>query len=288
MNREIKNRYDFLLLFDVTDGNPNGDPDAGNLPRIDPETGMGLVTDVCLKRKVRNYVLLKENGKRPYDIFIKEKAVLTRLISEATHQEEIESLKDAEKTESARKWMCNNYYDIRAFGAVMSLKDANAGQVRGPIQLTFARSIDPIFPQEHSITRMAVASEKESQEQKGDNRTMGRKSTVPYGLYLCRGFISPAFANQTGFNEEDLDLFWEALINMFEHDRSASRGMMCARKLIIFKHNTELGNAPAYKLFDLVSIKAKNQVNAIRSFEDYEISIKKDSLPESVELIEMI
>ncbi len=288
MNREIKNRYDFLLLFDVTDGNPNGDPDAGNLPRIDPETGMGLVTDVCLKRKVRNYVLLKENGKRPYDIFIKEKAVLTRLISEATHQEEIESLKDAEKTESARKWMCNNYYDIRAFGAVMSLKEANAGQVRGPIQLTFARSIDPIFPQEHSITRMAVASEKESQEQKGDNRTMGRKSTVPYGLYLCRGFISPAFANQTGFNEEDLDLFWEALINMFEHDRSASRGMMCARKLIIFKHNTELGNAPAYKLFDLVSIKAKNQVNAIRSFEDYEISIKKDSLPESVELIEMI
>lgn len=288
MNREIKNRYDFLLLFDVTDGNPNGDPDAGNLPRIDPETGMGLVTDVCLKRKVRNYVLLKENGKRPYDIFIKEKAVLTRLISEATHQEEIESLKDAEKTESARKWMCNNYYDIRSFGAVMSLKDANAGQVRGPIQLTFARSIDPIFPQEHSITRMAVASEKEAQEQKGDNRTMGRKSTVPYGLYLCRGFISPAFANQTGFNEEDLDLFWEALINMFEHDRSASRGMMCARKLIIFKHNTELGNAPAYKLFDLVSIKAKNQVNAIRSFEDYEISIKKDSLPESVELIEMI
>ncbi len=288
MNKEIKNRYDFLLLFDVTDGNPNGDPDAGNLPRIDPETGMGLVTDVCLKRKVRNYVLLKENGKRPYDIFIKEKAVLTRLISEATHQEEIESLKDAEKTESARKWMCNNYYDIRAFGAVMSLKDANAGQVRGPIQLTFARSIDPIFPQEHSITRMAVASEKEAQEQKGDNRTMGRKSTVPYGLYLCRGFISPAFANQTGFNEEDLDLFWEALINMFEHDRSASRGMMCARKLIIFKHNTELGNAPAYKLFDLVSIKAKNQVNAIRSFEDYEISIKKDSLPESVELIEMI
>lgn len=288
MNKEIKNRYDFLLLFDVTDGNPNGDPDAGNLPRIDPETGMGLVTDVCLKRKVRNYVLLKENGKRPYDIFIKEKAVLTRLISEATHQEEIESLKDAEKTESARKWMCNNYYDIRAFGAVMSLKDANAGQVRGPIQLTFARSIDPIFPQEHSITRMAVASEKEVQEQKGDNRTMGRKSTVPYGLYLCRGFISPAFANQTGFNEEDLDFFWEALINMFEHDRSASRGMMCARKLIIFKHNTELGNAPAYKLFDLVSIKAKNQVNAIRSFEDYEISIKKDSLPESVELIEMI
>ena len=184
--------------------------------------------------------------------------------------------------------MCNNYYDIRAFGAVMSLKEANAGQVRGPIQLTFARSIDPIFPQEHSITRMAVASEKEAQEQKGDNRTMGRKSTVPYGLYLCRGFISPAFANQTGFNEEDLDLFWEALINMFEHDRSASRGMMCARKLIIFKHNTELGNAPAYKLFDLVSIKAKNQVNAIRSFEDYEISIKKDSLPESVELIEMI
>jgi CRISPR-associated protein Csd2 len=288
MNKEIKNRYDFLLLFDVTDGNPNGDPDAGNLPRIDPETGMGLVTDVCLKRKVRNYVLLKENGKRPYDIFIKEKAVLTRLISEATHQEKIESLKDAEKTESARKWMCNNYYDIRAFGAVMSLKEANAGQVRGPIQLTFARSIDPIFPQEHSITRMAVASEKEAQEQKGDNRTMGRKSTVPYGLYLCRGFISPAFANQTGFNEEDLDLFWEALINMFEHDRSASRGMMCARKLIIFKHNTELGNAPAYKLFDLVSIKAKNQVNAIRSFEDYEISIKKDSLPESVELIEMI
>lgn len=287
MNEEIKNRYDFLLLFDVTDGNPNGDPDAGNLPRIDAETGMGLITDVCLKRKVRNYVQLKKNSERPYDIFIKEKAILNNLISEAHQQEVVKSQKSGDKTESARQWMCLNYYDIRAFGAVMSTGE-NAGQVRGPIQLTFARSIEPIFAQEHSITRMAVATEKEAEDQKGDNRTMGRKATVPYGLYLSHGFISASLAKQTGFGEEDLNLFWEALINMFENDRSAARGLMCTRRLIVFKHSAELGNAPAYKLFDLVKVKAKDSSKPSRSFDDYEIIIDKNRLPNGVELIEMI
>lgn len=269
---EIQNRIDFVYLFDVQDGNPNGDPDAGNLPRVDAETGMGLVTDVCLKRKVRNYVQVAKDLADGYDIFIKEKAVLNTEIDKAHDDAEVKSAKD--KTAAARNFMCKNYYDIRTFGAVMST-GKNAGQVRGPIQFTFARSVDPIVALEHSITRMAVATEKEAEKQNGDNRTMGRKSTVPYGLYLCHGFISANLAKQTGFDEADLELFWEALKNMFDVDRSAARGLMSAQKLIIFKHDSELGNAPANKLFDLVKVQLKDGVDVPRSFSDYEIIVDK-------------
>ncbi|MCQ2384319.1 MAG: type I-C CRISPR-associated protein Cas7/Csd2 [Paludibacteraceae bacterium] len=269
---EIQNRIDFVYLFDVQDGNPNGDPDAGNLPRVDAETGMGLVTDVCLKRKVRNYVQVAKDLADGYDIFIKEKAVLNTEIDKAHDDAEVKSAKD--KTAAARNFMCKNYYDIRTFGAVMST-GKNAGQVRGPIQFTFARSVDPIVALEHSITRMAVATEKEAEKQNGDNRTMGRKSTVPYGLYLCHGFISANLAKQTGFDEADLELFWEALKNMFDVDRSAARGLMSAQKLIIFKHDSELGNAPANKLFDLVKVQLKDSVDVPRSFSDYEIIVDK-------------
>lgn len=219
--KELKNRIDFVYMFDVQDGNPNGDPDAGNLPRVDAETGMGLVTDVCLKRKVRNYVQVARNQEDGYDIFIKEKAVLNTLIDKAHDDVEVKTAKD--KTEAARRFMCKNYFDIRTFGAVMST-GKNAGQVRGPIQLTFARSVDPVATAEHSITRMAVATEKEADKQEGGNRTMGRKATVPYGLYVCHGFVSANLAQQTGFSEDDLALFWEALKNMFDTDRSAARG----------------------------------------------------------------
>lgn len=269
---EIQNRIDFVYLFDVQDGNPNGDPDAGNLPRVDAETGMGLVTDVCLKRKVRNYIQVAKELADGYDIFIKEKAVLNTEIDKAHDDAEVKSAKD--KTAAARNFMCKNYYDIRTFGAVMST-GKNAGQVRGPIQFTFARSVDPIVALEHSITRMAVATEKEAEKQNGDNRTMGRKSTVPYGLYLCHGFISANLAKQTGFDEADLELFWEALKNMFDVDRSAARGLMSAQKLIIFKHDSELGNAPANKLFDLVKVQLKDGVDVPRSFSDYEIIVDK-------------
>ena len=228
---ELKNRIDCVYIFDVQDGNPNGDPDAGNLPRVDPETGMGLVTDVCLKRKVRNYVQIAKNFASGYDIFIKEKAVLNMLIDKAHEEEIVKEAKD--KTTAARDVMCKSYYDIRTFGAVMST-GKNAGQVRGPIQFTFARSVDAIATAEHSITRMAVATEKEAEKQGGDNRTMGRKATIPYGLYVCHGFISANLAKQTGFSEEDLNLFWEALRNMFDVDRSAARGLMSAQKLIVF------------------------------------------------------
>lgn len=267
---ELKNRIDFVYLFDVQDGNPNGDPDAGNLPRVDAETGMGLVTDVCLKRKVRNYVQIAKNLADGYDIFIKEKAVLNTEIDKAHDDTEVKAAKD--KTEAARKYMCKNYYDIRSFGAVMST-GKNAGQVRGPIQFTFARSTDPIVASEHSITRMAVATEKEAEKQSGENRTMGRKATIPYGLYLCHGFISANLAKQTGFDEEDLNLFWDALKNMFDVDRSAARGLMSAQKLIVFKHESELGNAPANKLFDLVKVTKKDGVATPRSFADYEVTV---------------
>lgn len=270
---EIKNRIDFVYLFDVQDGNPNGDPDAGNLPRVDAETGMGLVTDVCLKRKVRNYIQVAKNLADGFDIFIKEKAVLNKEIDMAHDDSEVKAAKD--KTEAARHFMCKNYYDIRTFGAVMST-GKNAGQVRGPIQFTFARSIDPINAAEHSVTRMAVTTEKESEKQSGDNRTMGRKSTVPYGLYLCHGFISANLAKQTGFDEDDLKLFWKALQNMFDVDRSAARGMMSAQKLIVFKHDSELGNAPANKLFDLVKVQKKDGVIVPRSFTDYEVKISEN------------
>lgn len=281
---ELKNRIDFVYIFDVQDGNPNGDPDAGNLPRVDAETGMGLVTDVCLKRKVRNYVQTAKATADGYDIFIKEKAVLNTLIDKAHDDSEVKEAKD--KTEAARLFMCKNYYDIRTFGAVMST-GKNAGQVRGAIQLTFARSVDPIATAEHSITRMAVATEKESEKQGGGNRTMGRKATVPYGLYVCHGFISANLASQTGFSEEDLQLFWEALQNMFDIDRSAARGLMSAQKLIVFKHDSILGNAPANRLFDLVKVE-KTCCGAPRSFNDYTVTIDTENLPSNVQVEELI
>lgn len=281
---ELKNRIDFVYIFDVKDGNPNGDPDAGNLPRVDAETGMGLVTDVCLKRKVRNYVQAAKGQEDGYDIFIKEKAVLNTLIDKAHDNSEVKAAND--KTEAARKFMCRNYYDIRTFGAVMST-GKNAGQVRGAIQLTFARSADSIATAEHSITRMAVATEIEAKKQGGDNRTMGRKATVPYGLYVCHGFISANLAQQTGFSEEDLALFWEALKNMFDVDRSAARGLMSAQKLIVFKHDSVLGNAPANKLFDLVKIEKVGD-GAPRSFSDYKITIDKNAVPANVTVEELI
>jgi CRISPR-associated protein Csd2 len=278
MSNAIQNRYDFVLLFDVKDGNPNGDPDAGNLPRADPETGHGLVTDVCLKRKVRNYVQLANSAKGGYDIFIKEKAILNNLIDQAHEKEEVKDKEKGEKTEAARQHMCKSFFDVRTFGAVMST-GKNAGQVRGPVQLTFSRSIEPIVPLEHSITRMAVATEAEAEKQQGDNRTMGRKFTVPYALYRCHGFISAALAEQTGFSDEDLKLFWEALSNMFEHDRSAARGEMNVRKLVVFEHKSKLGKHPAHKLFERVQVSRASDPNKpARSFADYVVTIDKNPI----------
>ena len=285
---DLKNKIDFVYVFDVQDGNPNGDPDAGNLPRIDAETGEGLGTDVCIKRKVRNYVQVakrtEEGQEEGYDIFIKEKAVLNDEIDKAHDDSEVKAAKD--KTAAARKFMCKNYYDIRTFGAVMST-GKNAGQVRGPIQITFARSADPIATAEHSITRVAVATPKEAENQKGENHTMGRKATIPYGLYVCHGFISANLAKQTGFSEDDLNLFFEALKNMFDIDRSAARGLMSAQKLIVFRHDSELGNAPANKLFDLVHIE-KTTDAAPRSFKDYKVTIDKEHVPAGVTVEELI
>lgn len=284
---EIRNRIDFVYIFDVKDGNPNGDPDAGNLPRIDAETGMGLVTDVCLKRKVRNYVQVEKGLANGYDIFIKEKAILNDLIDASYEEESVKAkTKPGDKTEAARMVMCRNYYDVRTFGAVMST-GKNAGQVRGPIQFTFARSVDPITVMEHSITRMAVATKQEAEKQDGGNRTMGRKSTVPYGLYICHGFISANLAQQTGFSEEDLELFWKALKNMFDMDHSAARGLMSPQKLIVFKHNSMLGNAPANKLFDLVKVK-KVCDGVPRSFSDYSVTIDNENIPSNITIEELI
>lgn len=362
---EITNRYDFMLVFDVKDGNPNGDPDAGNLPRVDAETGQGLVTDVCLKRKVRNYIQLTKGEEAGYDIYVKEKAVLGRLQVAAFNNLGIDVGQEAKKLlpdeygerlagmalcdglsiredEDERQWivvapdadkkgikewlkeafpakkdplvkfvsdvlkdakprkptaaesehgkayMCKTYFDIRAFGAVMSLKSApNCGQVRGPVQLTFARSVDPVVTLEHSITRMAVATEAEAEKQGGDNRTMGRKNTVSYGLYVAYGFVSPALAKQTGFSQEDLEELWKALAGMFDQDHSAARGLMATEKLIVFKHETALGNAPSHRLFDLVQIARKPDVAVPRSFKDYEVVLPdRASLPAGVELID--
>lgn len=357
----IENRYDFVLLFDVKDGNPNGDPDAGNLPRVDPETGRGLVTDVCLKRKIRNYVAMKHQYERPNDIYIKEGAVLGRAhvtafkelgielgedvsvtvpedlghifgelslpeglelssdeegrsilnISGVLDKKEVQqwmkdseltkpvktfltkTLKDVkarkptrEETESGRGKMCETFYDIRTFGAVLSLKSApNCGQVRGPVQMTFARSVDPVVALEHSITRMAVATEAESEKQSGGNRTMGRKHTVPYGLYLGHGFISSHLAAQTGFSDDDLTLLWEALSNMFEHDRSAARGEMTTRGVYVFKHDSALGNAPAHRLFERVQVKRRDGVSVPREFGDYTVGVDRNNLPPGVTLL---
>lgn len=285
MSATVNNRYDFVLLFDVKDGNPNGDPDAGNLPRIDPETGQGLVTDVCLKRKVRNYVQIVKNGGSGHDIFVKEKAVLNMLIDKAHEQADVKSKEKGEKTEAARMYMCKTYYDIRTFGAVLST-GKNAGQVRGPVQLTFSRSIDQIVPLEHSITRMAVATEAEAEKQQGDNRTMGRKFTVPYGLYRCHGFVSAPFAAQTGFTDDDLELFWKSLSEMFDHDRSAARGEMATRKLVVFKHDSAIGSAPAHALFERITVTRKDSEAPPRGIADYEIRINKDGLPKGVSVIE--
>ena len=275
----IKNRYDFIYLFDVTDGNPNGDPDAGNMPRMDAETGMGLVSDVCLKRKVRNYVQVTKGQQPQYDIFIKEGSVLNDTIKEATQA--------GTNKANNRATMCERFYDVRTFGAVMTTGKVNAGQVRGPIQFTFARSVSPIITAEHTITRMAVTDAKDTDENEtGTRQTMGRKYTIPYALYQTQGYISANLANQTGFTDEDLKLFWEALKNMFDVDHSAARGMMCPRKLIVFKHDNELGSAPSYQLFDLVSVKQKDLTKPARSFADYEVQIDRTQLPLGVTLVD--
>lgn len=364
MAEPIKNRYDFVLLFDVKDGNPNGDPDAGNLPRLDAETGRGLVTDVCVKRKVRNYVAIKHGYAAHFDIYVKERAVLGQahvaafqdlgialgqdlpipvpkelgeamegvdlpegitlshddddnlalLVAGTTDKKEAKAwikdndlpkkvkeflnkaLKDAktrtpsrEESDKGREWMCKTFYDIRTFGAVMSLKSApNCGQVRGPVQLTFARSVDPIVTLEHSITRMAVATEAEAEKQSGDNRTMGRKFTVPYGLYVAHGFVSSFLAKQTVFEDGDLELLWEALANMFEHDRSAARGEMSTRGLYVFKHNSELGNAPAHTLFSRITAVKADGVGVPRGFSDYKVAVNDNDLPQGVSLVRKV
>ena len=287
----LTNRYDFVLLFDVKDGNPNGDPDAGNLPRMDAETGDGLVTDVSLKRKVRNFVGMAKSEQPPFEIYVKEKAILNNQHKRAyvgIGREDMlvgddKKRKGGDAVDDARRWMCRNFYDVRTFGAVMST-GINCGQVRGPVQLTFARSIDPVIAQEHSITRMAVATEAEAEKQEGDNRTMGRKHTVPYGLYMAHGFVSSFLAKQTGFSEDDLQLLWQALAQMFEHDRSAARGEMTTRGLYVFKHESELGNAPAHVLFERISPKLKDGVIAPRSFSDYEVAVDDKNLPAGVAL----
>ncbi len=313
MREPIKNRYEFIYLFDCENGNPNGDPDAGNMPRIDPEDMRGLVSDVALKRRIRNYVQIARGNKAPYAIFIEHGTNLNKPISLA--HEETGGMPDDQnkgavkkKVELARKWMCDNFYDVRAFGAVMST-GPNAGQVRGPVQLAFARSVDPILPLDISITRMAVAEtikgakssedyQKWEDEQPEDKlRTMGRKSLIPYGLYLGKGFISAHLAQDTGFNQEDLDLLWEALLKMFEHDRSASKGIMSVcEPIIVFKHvgtDTDesqrerqciLGCAPAHKLFDLLDVRKKDGVKSPRSFSDYQVHFRMSDLPKGVEV----
>ncbi|GAA0720614.1 type I-C CRISPR-associated protein Cas7/Csd2 [Dokdonella soli] len=287
----LDKRYDFALLFDVQDGNPNGDPDAGNLPRLDAESGHGLVTDVCLKRKVRNYVGIAKSEQPPFEIYVKEKAVLNKQHERAyigigavgALKGDDKKRKGGDKVDEARAWMCRNFFDVRTFGAVMST-GVNCGQVRGPVQLTFGRSIDPIVQLEHSITRMAVATEAEAEKQGGDNRTMGRKFTVPYGLYLAHGFVSAHLAKQTGFSDDDLSLLWEALAGMFEHDRSAARGIMSTRGLYVFEHASALGNAPAHALFERIDVRAKDGVVAPRSFADYDVAVDAVNLPNGVTL----
>ncbi len=293
----ITHRYDFVLLFDVKDGNPNGDPDAGNLPRLDAETGQGLVTDVSIKRKIRNFVSMVKGETPPFDIYVKEKAILNKQNEKAyiaigaedvlkTDDKKSDDKKrkgSADNVEKARAWMCGNFYDVRTFGAVMST-GVNCGQVRGPVQITFARSIDPIASQEHSITRMAVATEAEAEKQSGDNRTMGRKHTVPYGLYVAHGFVSSFLAKQTGFSDDDLNLLWQALGHMFEHDRSAARGEMVTRGLYVFEHESELGNAHAHALFSRIKAERNNADSVPRDFSDYKITVDDAALPAGIKL----
>lgn len=290
MSNPIKNRYDFVVYFDVENGNPNGDPDAGNMPRIDPETGYGIVTDVCLKRKVRNYVETVKEDDPGFDIYVKDGSILN--VNDARAFEalgidakDIKKLKkdDPELDEKIRDFMCATFYDVRTFGAVMTTfvkASLNCGQVRGPVQLGFARSVDPIMPQEVTITRVAITTEADALSK---DTEMGRKFIVPYGLYRAEGFVSANLARKTtGFDEEDLALLWKAILNMFENDRSAARGMMAVRKLIIFKHDSELGEAPAWRLFKLVNVQRKPEIVAPRSFEDYQFCVDTDHLPQGV------
>ena len=306
----IQNRYDFVYLFDVTNGNPNGDPDAGNLPRLDPETNQGIVTDVCLKRKIRNFVALTQPDQ---NIFVSERAILEKqqkkawdaVMPDASDKERAKLPKDEEKARELTHWMCANFFDVRTFGAVMSTKGANCGQVRGPVQFAFARSIEPILPLEISITRMAATTAADA-EAKGDIRTMGRKHIVPYGLYRAHGFVSACLAGNgvgkgTGFSEEDLELLWAALESMFDHDRSAARGEMTARRLVAFKHESALGNAPAHRLFDRVTVKrsfageehepndplAQNFPPA-RTYKDYVVHVDAANLPSGIEIVDRI
>ena len=290
MSEAIKNRYEFVVLFDVENGNPNGDPDAGNMPRVDPETGYGIVTDVCLKRKIRNYVETVKEDETGYRIYIKEGVPLNRSDREAFKELNIEEgkvkeekKKDKDLDLKIRNFMCSNFYDIRTFGAVMTTFTKNAlncGQVRGPVQLSFARSIDPIIPQELTITRTAITTEADAENKKTE---MGRKYIVPYGLYRAEGYISANLARKvTGFDEEDLELLWNAITNMFEIDHAAARGKMAMRKLIIFKHASELGNAPAHKLFDAVQVKRVDDSKPARCFADYAITINESAIPEEI------
>lgn len=306
----MNNRYDFVYLFDCKDGNPNGDPDAANAPRVDPQDMHGLVSDVCLKRKIRDFVALARAGQEHYSIYVQHHGVL-----EAVHKAAYENLKIVAVSEPAeensegdepnstskskgkakrqapsdvklaRQWICDRYFDVRTFGAVMSTKTYNAGQVRGPVQLSFSRSIDPILPLDLSITRVAVANEK---EKVGKDTTMGRKNLIPYGLYRCHGFISAHLARETGFSKDDLALLWEALTQMFDHDRSASRGTMAPQKLIIFKHDSALGNAPAHKLFERVTVTRKQEAAVPRAFSDYSVTVDRAKLPSGVEIIEQL
>jgi CRISPR-associated protein Csd2 len=290
----IKHRYEFVYLFDVANGNPNGDPDAGNLPRLDPETNRGLVTDVALKRKIRNYVALEKEASPGYAIYMQEKSVLNN-----QHQQAWEALgippddkekykklpKDEAKARELTAWMCGNFFDVRAFGAVMTT-EVNAGQVRGPVQIAFATSVEPVIPLEISITRVAVTNEKDLEKE----RTMGRKHILPYGLYRVHGFVSAKLSERTGFSDEDLSLLWRALVNLFEHDRSAARGEMSARKLIVFQHENAMGNAPAHVLFDTVKVERAGTASdgPARGFSDYRVSIDREALPAGVSVTEVL
>lgn len=296
MSEVIKNRYEFVILFDVENGNPNGDPDAGNMPRIDPESGYGLVTDVCMKRKIRNYIETVKEEEEGYRIYIKEDVTLNRSDNEAfaslgINEKDTKNLKknDPEADIRIRDFMCSKFYDIRTFGAVMTtfVKAAlNCGQVRGPVQLGFARSIDPIISQEVTITRVAITTEKDAENKSTE---MGRKNIVPYALYRAEGYISANLARKvTGFTEDDLELLWEAIINMFEHDHSAARGKMAVRELIVFKHSKELGDCPAYKLFDAVDVSRKEDVAYPRKYTDYTVKIYEEQIPETVQVIRKI
>jgi len=286
MMTPIDKRYEFVLMFDVENGNPNGDPDAGNMPRIDAETNFGIVTDVCLKRKVRNYVELVKGGEKGYDIYVREGVVLNTQNKRAYDALGIDPKNEKDARARAReltKFMCENFYDVRTFGAVMTT-EINCGQVRGPVQFNFARSVDPIVPQEISITRLAVTNERDVEKE----RTMGRKHIVPYALYRVEGYISAHLAAQTGFSKEDLELLWQALENMFEHDRSAARGKMASRKLIVFEHSTALGNAHAHELFDCVKVRRVDPSRPARAFADYVVDIARHAVPSTVTLIERV